>query len=67
MELKNEANEPAPSPRELIIAQLGNWLRFDRNAAGVGQIEQAENVQQRTFASTRRPDNRVDTARLNIE
>jgi hypothetical protein len=29
MELKNEADELAPFIREFIIAQLGDWLRFD--------------------------------------
>jgi hypothetical protein len=29
MELKNEADELAPPSRELIIVQLGNWLRLN--------------------------------------
>jgi hypothetical protein len=29
VKLKNEANELVPLVRELVIAQLGHWLRFD--------------------------------------
>src|SRR6266496_3093000 len=47
MELKNEADELAPLVRQLVIAQLSHRLRFDRNASGVGQVEQPEDVEQR--------------------
>src|SRR5438552_8585850 len=67
MELKNEADELAPFMREFVIAQLGDWLGFNCYAAGVWQIEQSESVEQRAFAAARRANNRVDTARLDIE
>jgi hypothetical protein len=53
--------------RELVVAKLRNRLRFDGNAAGVRQIEQAKNVEQRALAASRRPNNCVDTAGLDIQ
>src|SRR6266508_1132860 len=67
MKLKNEADEHAPLMCQLVIAQMRYRLRFDRHLAGIGRIEQAENIQQRAFAAARRSDDGVDTPGLDLQ
>src|ERR1044072_6503454 len=51
MELKDETDEFVARLRKLVIAQVGHCFGFDRNASTVRCIQQAEDVEQRTFAA----------------
>jgi hypothetical protein len=40
---------------------------LDRDAAGVGEIEQTKNVEQRAFPTARRADNGMDASGLDLQ
>jgi hypothetical protein len=67
MELKDEADEFVPLLRELIVAQVGYRFGFDRNSPGIGCIEQTENIEQRTFATSRGADYGVNASSLDLK
>ena len=67
MKLKNEADEFVALMRKLVIGQIRDRFRFDRNPADIGLIEQTENVEQRAFAAAGGTDNSVDATGLEIE
>ena len=67
MKLKNESEEFVPLLRQHVVGQMRNLLRFDRDRAAVGVIEQAKDVEERTLAAAGRTDNRVDGATLELQ
>ena len=49
------------------LGKLGNFLPHQRNAAGTGFVQTAQQMQQRGFAAARRADNAHAFARLDLQ
>ncbi len=68
--LKNWNTMPmwlAPHARELVLVAAGDRLAGDRDLALVGDVESRDEVQQRRLAAARRPHDRDELARRDVE
>ena len=62
MELEDESQERVALLREFVVGQTRHGLSADGKVSGVGLVEQSQDVQQRTLAAPRRPDDGVRVA-----
>src|SRR5665213_2596658 len=58
--LEDEADVPAAQAREFLLTQFRDLLAKERIAAAVGIVEQAEDVEQRRLAASRRAHDREE-------
>jgi hypothetical protein len=67
MELEDEPDLLVAKDREGVVVEAGNLVPRNVDGAGVGPVEQAEQVKQRALAAARRAHDRVDVARMKLE
>src|SRR2546423_759849 len=66
MELKDESEQLVSFSRKGVIGEMRDGLVLDRDPATVRLIEQAEDVEQGALATTRRADDRMHGAALEL-
>ena len=67
MELIHESQILVAQLPQFGLGKLGNFLPHQRNAAGTGFVQTAQQMQQRGFAAARRADNAHAFARLDLQ
>jgi hypothetical protein len=58
MELKHESDPPVPEIRERVVAEPRHGAAVDRHVPAVGDVERAEQVQQRALPGPARAHDR---------
>src|SRR5438876_11500103 len=64
-ELKDEPDLVSPDPGQLIVGEAGESLAVDSHLARGRSIETTDQVEERRFPGTRRPDDRHHLASWN--
>src|SRR6266542_815260 len=66
-ELKNKTDLVAPQAREVVVRESVQRLAVNRNLAGGGAVETADQVEQRRFARTGGADDRDHLAARDVQ